>query len=168
MKTIPIFKVLAFIFAATLFGGAAAAQSSLGNQEDDIRRAQVFQIYLKSQAAVLELLDAETEYNQARAAGNELAMSDAASEMLEASTVATYWANVLDQRVQAEAASDEAKALSAEFREINVRTYSNLSYFVTTHDLNELNSRLDNEVADSLTQLALLVRNIYGFIQEQW
>ncbi len=166
MKTLPFFRVIAFVLAAALFGGAANAQS--GNQEEDIRRAQVFQIYLKSQAAVLELLDASTRYNQARSAGDELAMSDAASEMLENSTVATYWANVLDQRVQAEATNPDAKALSAEFREINVATYNNLSFFVTTHDLNELNSRLDNEVSESLTQLALLVRRIYAFVQEQW
>ena len=46
--------------------------------------------------------------------------------------------------------------------------YGNLSYFVTNHDLDELNNRLDNEVADSLNQLALLVRRIYAFVQEQW
>ena len=114
------------------------------------------------------MLEAETQYNQARAAGDEATMSGAASEMLESSTAATYWANVLDQRVQAEAKNPEAKALSAEFREINVRTYGNLSYFVTNHDLDELNNRLDNEVADSLNQLALLVRRIYAFVQEQW
>ncbi len=165
MKTMPIFRVLAFILAATLFGGAVNAQ---GNQDEDIRRAKVFQIYLKSQAAVLELLEASSEYNQARAAGDQTAMSDAASEMLESSTVATYWANVLDQRVQAEAQNPEAKALSSEYREVNVRAYSNLAYFVTTHDLEELNSRMDNEVADSLNQLALLVRRIYGYVQEQW
>jgi len=161
----PIASLL--LAVALLFGTLAPTSPAFGASDEDIRRAKVFQIYLKSQAAVVELFEAEVAFAEARAKGDEFAMNNAAATMARTSLIATYWAGVLDGRVQAEGKKAEAKELSAEYHALNVAVYNNLSQVVADHDLDALSKRLDDS-ADTLNRLSLVVRKIYTFIQEQW
>ena len=161
----PIASLL--LAVALLFGTLAPPSPAFGASEEDIRRAKVFQIYLKSQAAVIELLNAEVAYAEARAKGDEYAMATEAAIMARTSLTATYWAGVLDGRVQAEGKKARAKELSAEYHALNVEIYNNLSQVVADHDLNALSKRLDDS-AETMNRLSVVVRGIYTFIQEQW
>jgi len=155
------------VLACALLAGTApvhvAAQQL--TQEQELQRARLFQIYLKAQTAIGDLLNAQSAFNGAQAAGDRQAMTQAAGDMLGASTEAAYWSVVLDERVKAETQNEDAKRLTGELRSQSVEVYQSLVVIVPTSDLDELATRLDDS-ADNLNRLYLTVRDIYALIQE--
>lgn len=145
---------------------ALPVTASAQSQDDDIRRAKVFQIYLKAQDAIGEMLSAEHAFNRARAAGDEDEVAESAGEMLGSSVEAAFWAVVLDKTVQAEATDPRAKELSAELRELTRTAFTVLITDVPDADYDDLERRLDNS-ADWLNGLHLTVRKIYDLITEK-
>lgn len=156
------FLTVPFLIVAVLltgFGTPAMAQST----DADIQRAKVFQVYLKAQNAVGDLLQAEQAFSQARANGTVDQVADAAGDMMSSSTEATYWSVVLDERVKAESTDPEAAKLSGELRALTSTAYTNIVEIVSTADYDELEKRLDGS-AEWFNGMNVTVRKIYELV----
>lgn len=159
MKHLSLWTLPFLIVAVLMTGFGAMAQS----QDADIKRAKVFQVYLKAQNAIGDLLQAEQSFSQARANGTEQQVADAASDMLSSSTEATYWSVVLDERVKAESTDPEAHKLSGQLRELTSTAYTNLIVVASTADFDDLEKRLDGS-ADWMNGMNVTVRKIYELV----
>lgn len=136
--------------------------------EDEVRRARLFGIYLKAEHALSQLLDAETAFGVARSQSDAVGMSDAASEMFAHSTAFAYWAVVLNDRVLDDPkTTDEANALSTELRDLAVTVYKRLAVVVSTNDMDDLAARLDQS-ADNFTRLRQIIRTVYVRLRDRF
>lgn len=149
------------------FGGAVATPAAAQSQDAAIARAHAFEIYRKSETAILDFLDAQTDFNEADAVSDTNGMSIAAGDMLGASTEAAYWAVILDEIVQAQAVQDEPKAYSAELRTITTGAYREMIVLAPNRDFDGIRSLLDNS-AEGLNGLRNTVSGIYDWLQRQY
>lgn len=145
--------------AAALSFGLLGALFPGGSSAADATREEMRGDLLRLVAAGEEMLDAQSDFNAARAAGDRDEMKDAAFDLAWGAAVAVFNAVMLDLAVTPGNASPEADRQAAELRALADEVFQTLVPIILDGDFEALGARLD-ESGDTLTRFFQLTRGI--------
>lgn len=132
----------------------AAPAAAAGGDRADIRSD-----FVRVLAWGEEMLEAQSDFNAARAGGDRDGMEAAAFDLLGAAAAAAFWSAMLDITITPENATPDADAKAAELRTLGANVLQRLVPIVLTGDFDALAARLD-ESADSLNDFRRLTTGI--------
>lgn len=127
-------------------------------------RAEIRSDFVRVLAWGNEMLEAQSDFNAARAAGDRDEMEAAAFDLLGAATAAAFWTAMLDITMTPENATPEADAKAAELRTLAANVLQRLVPIVLTGDFDALAARLD----DSAESLNAFQRLTVGIADLPW
>jgi hypothetical protein len=125
----------------------------------DATRDEIRGDLIRVVAAGQEMLEAQSDFNAAYAAGDRGEMKEAALDLAWASAAAAFNAVMLDLAVTPENTTTEVDAKAAELRALADTVFRSVVPTVMQGDFDALNARLD-ESAEALNSFFLLTRGI--------
>ena len=122
-------------------------------------RTEMLTTYVRLLSAATEVLDAQSGFNVARAAGDRSAMEQATVDLLDSAGRAAFWSVVLDEQVTEANTSAEIERTVGELRALATGTFQRMVPLIVAADFDALGARLDGS-ADNLNRLFALTHAI--------